>query len=198
MTHATSHQADRPRHGLRIAIALMLWAGLVTLVTTQGWLAALPTQTVAPLVGVGIALPLLAYAASPGLRAWIDAVGLRGLTVLHVWRIAAAVTFFWYGGQGLLPERFVLHAGWGDLFAGILAVAVVLLWRRSVGYWTFHVFGFGDFVLAVGTGLYFSIQANPQMDTIATFPVALIPLFGVGISGATHIVAFRMLLRGGT
>jgi hypothetical protein len=34
------------------------------------------------------------------------------------------------------------------------------------------------------------------MAPIAILPLALIPLFGVGISGATHLMAFDMLRRG--
>ncbi len=31
------------------------------------------------------------------------------------------------------------------------------------------------------------------MRTIATFPLALIPLFAVGLSGAAHLIAFDLL-----
>ena len=58
-----------------------------------------------------------------------------------------------------------------------------------------HRFGFVDFVIAVGTGLTFTLLLDPRMELIATLPFALIPLFGVGISGASHIVAFDMLRR---
>lgn len=54
-----------------------------------------------------------------------------------------------------------------------------------------------DFVLVVGTGLYSTIHAQPRMATVATFPIALIPLFGVGISGAADILALRLLSRRG-
>ena len=43
-----------------------------------------------------------------------EALGLRALTVFHVWRIAAALLFFWYGARHLLPETFVRDAAWGD------------------------------------------------------------------------------------
>jgi hypothetical protein len=59
-----------------------------------------------------------------------------------------------------------------------------------------HRFGFADFVVAVGTGLAFTLLLDPRMAPITALPLALIPLFGVGISGATHIIAFDMLRRG--
>jgi hypothetical protein len=47
----------------------------------------------------------------------------------------------------------------------------------------------------VGTGLTFSLLQISMMDTIATYPVALIPLFGVPISGVSHIMALELLAR---
>jgi hypothetical protein len=37
---------------------------------------------------------------------------------------------------------------------------------------------------------------DERMAAITTLPLALIPLFGVGISGATHLIAFDMLRKG--
>jgi hypothetical protein len=192
--HSHDTRNDTAGTGLYVAIALALWAGGVALAAAAGWLTLVPTRTVAPLVVLGIAAPVLVYVLSPGLRAWLAAVGLRRLTALHVWRIGAAAVFFAYGAQGALPETFVANAGWGDLIAGLLALAVVL-WRRAGtrAYLAVHLFGFADFVLAVGTGLSFTLMGDPLMDTIRTFPLALIPLFGVGVSGAVHIVAFHLL-----
>jgi hypothetical protein len=95
-----------------------------------------------------------------------------------------------------LPDLFVRNAAWGDLIAGTLALALAFLPASRSGYWTFHLFGFADFVLAVGTGLMFTLADDPRMAPIITLPVALIPLFGVGISGATHLMAFDLLRRG--
>jgi hypothetical protein len=197
-TARTARTAPAPATtGRRVALALALWAGAVALVSATGWLGALPTVMVAPLVVLAIALPTLAYAANPALRAWAAGVGLWWLTALHVWRIAAAGVFFWYGGQELLPPLFVTNAGWGDLAAGLLALAVVLApraGRRS--YAAMHLFGFADFVLAVGTGLALTLLGDPLMGTIRAFPLALIPLFGVGVSGTAHLIAFHLLWTG--
>jgi hypothetical protein len=184
-------------YGWWIGGGLTVWAGAVGVASASGALAEIPIPMIAPLVGLGIALPTLVYAALPGMRRYIaEHIGLRWITALHVWRIAAAAMFFWYGSAGLLPERFVLHAGWGDLAAGLFAAAILMLPFGRPGYAAVHGFGFADFLLAVGTGLYFSVEGHPLMSGIATFPVALIPLFGVGVSGATHLIAFHLLLTG--
>ena len=103
--------------------------------------------------------------------------------------------FFWYGAEGLLPDRFVANAGWGDLLAGVFAALVVLLPFRRSFYAAAHIFGFADLVLAVGTGVTLLISGVPEMANIGTFPAVMIPLFGVGLSAFTHIVAFDLLLR---
>ena len=83
------------------------------------------------------------------------------------------------------------------MIAGVLAPLVVTLAPRSrAGYRTAHVVGLADFELAVGTGLTFSLLADARTETIALFPLALIPLFGVTLSGATHRAAFDLLRRG--
>ena len=99
------------------------------------------------------------------------------------------------GATGGLPLLFALIAGVGDILAGLGAAmllrgeATPRLLRRI------HLFGFADFVSAVGTGLTFTLLGDPLMVTLTTLPMALIPLFGVGLSGASHIVALNALRR---
>jgi hypothetical protein len=50
-----------------------------------------------------------------------------------------------------------------------------------------------DFIAALYTGLRSTLRGDTRMRTIATFPLALIPLFGVGLSGAAHLIAFDLL-----
>lgn len=78
----------------------------------------------------------------------------------------------------------------------MLALAVTLLAKTRGRYLVFHLFGFADFVVAVGTGLTLFLQNDPLMAGIQTLPMALIPFFGVGVSGASHLMAFDLLRRG--
>jgi hypothetical protein len=55
------------------------------------------------------------------------------------------------------------------------------------------VVGFADFVVAVGSGLVHTLLGDPRIGALATVPLVLIPLFGVGLSGASHLVAFWLL-----
>ncbi|QAY96288.1 permease [Methylovirgula ligni] len=168
----------------------------VAIAAETGVYRALPPLLLAPIIALGIVVPIIVYAISDGFRAYIEAIGLRPLTAFHIWRIGAALLFFWYGAHNLLPETFVQNAGWGDFIAGFLALGVLLLPESRNRYLAFHIFGFADFVLAVGTGLTFFLLNDPRMSAIQTLPMALIVLYGVGISGASHIMAFDLLRRG--
>ncbi len=193
----TDHRPDRLRAVSRtLALVATLWFALVCWAAASGWLAQLWQPFIAGLVAVGILLPTLWYFASPLARIWADHVGLRAITALHVWRIPAALAFFWYGLNGQLPTLFWVLAGVGDLIAGAWALVVTARPGSSLAaYARMHRFGFADFGVAVGTGLTFTLLMDPRMAPIAALPLALIPLFGVGISGATHLMAFDMLRR---
>lgn len=154
-----------------------------------------PLPWFALLVAIGIVVPTIIYYRNWTFQAYIQQLHLNYLTVFHLWRVPAALVFFYYGGQNLLPETFVRNAAWGDLLAGLLVVPLVMLPNYRWKYWAFHLFGMVDFVLAVGTGLTFSLLQISTMDTIATYPIALIPLFGVPISGVSHIMALDLLAR---
>lgn len=147
------------------------------------------------LVALGIALPAAAYFTVAPVRAAIDRIGLHRLTLMHAWRIPAALLFFYYGLQGQLPTLFWALAGVGDLLAGAYALTVIGQRRSDDHYRRIHHFGFADFVLAVGTGLVFTLLGDPKMALLTTLPMALIPLFGVGLSGASHIIALYTLRR---
>lgn len=189
--------ASRPNAFLILAgMTLLVWAAAVALAATTGLLGRIPPLGVAATVAAGIIAPTLVYALMGGARRGVAWIGLRGLTAFHVWRIPAALAFFWYGVQGALPPIFVGLAGVGDLLAGLLALWVVSLKAPTRGQYAFvHLFGMADFIVAVGTGVTLTLLRDPQMDAIRHLPLALIPYFGVALSGATHLIAFDLLRR---
>lgn len=195
MTLALSHAipSTDDHTGRWLAAAVALWGATVTAAGATHLLGRLDPMLFAPLVAAGIILPVLAYAGSQRLRRYFAAFGLRRLTIFHIWRIPAALTFFLYADD--LPATFVRNAAWGDFLAGSLALALVWARPTRLRYWGFHLIGFADFVSAVGTGLYFTVAADPLMAHIRELPLALIPLFGVGLSGASHLIALDLLRR---
>lgn len=184
------------RRGTRILLSVLaIWGVTVAIAAETGVIRAIYPLVLAPIIALGIVVPVIVYVMSKGFRAYVEIIGLRPLTVFHIWRIGAALLFFWYGAHDLLPPIFVQIAGWGDLIAGLLALGVTLMPESRNRYLVFEIFGFADFVAAVGTGLTMFLLHDPRMAGIQTLPMALIPFYGVGISGASHIMAFDLLRR---
>lgn len=176
-------------------LAVSLWLIAVAGAGYLGLFEALPFQAVPPLAMVGVVVPILVYVASPGLRSAMRGVGLWWITAVHVIRIPAALLFFAYLDEGLLPQSFVTNAGWGDFAAGVLALGALIVATRGA-YWAMHVFGAADFVVAVGTGTALTLAGHAGMSTMATYPLVVIPLFLVGTLAFTHLAAFHLLLTG--
>lgn len=185
----------------RWGVVVVVWGAVVAALSTAGVLAVLPLLALPVVIAAGIVVPLVVVLRSPVQRRLVARADLAHLTLFNVWRVPAALAFFAVGAQGLLPERFVANAGWGDLVAGVAAPLVVVAAARLAGrarvraYLAFHVFSFGDFVVAVGTGLVFTVLGDPLMRTLLDSPMALIPLWGVPITGAVSLLALRRLLR---
>lgn len=109
----------------------------------------------------------------------------------HAWRAVAGFALLYCGARHLLPAAFAAVAGWGDL-AVAAVVPIVLAGPQTRGaYRAFHTFGLADFAAAVGTGLYFTARAD---HTLFAFPMVLVPWFGVGLSGASRLIALHRLL----
>ena len=184
----------------RWAAVVTIWGAAVAGLSVTGGLSRIPLLVLPVVIGAGMAVPLLVVSRSPELRRMVREIDLAHLTWFNTWRVAAAIAFFVVGAQGLLPERFVVNAAWGDLVAGLLAPVVILVAThlttraRVSAYLAFHLFSFGDFVVAVGTGLTFTLLNDPLMRTLLDSPMALIPLWGVPITGAISLLALHRLL----
>jgi hypothetical protein len=184
----------------RWAVAVALWGAAIGALSLTGGLSWMSPLALGPLVAVGMAVPVAVVRRSPHQRRLVREVDLAHLTWFNVWRVPAAIAFFVVGAQGLLPAPFVTNAAWGDLIAGGLAPVVVLAARhvaarrRTGAYLAFHLFSFGDFLVAVGTGLTFTVLGDPLMRTLLDTPMALIPLWGVPITGAISLLALHRLL----
>lgn len=194
-THSSS-PAQRRRFAALLWGLAALWFAAVVVGAESRFLASVWMPSIAGIVALSIALPTLWYFASPTFRTVVEGIGHRRLMIMHAWRVPAALLFFWYGAQGQLPLAFWVVAGTGDLIAGSYAIWLAFKPESADRYRAFHRLGFADFVVAVGTGLTFTLLQNPLMAPLVALPFALIPLFGVGISGASHLMAFDMLRRG--
>ncbi|MHC2332898.1 permease [Bradyrhizobium sp. USDA 4454] len=180
---------------ITLIVSLATWGLAVAATAYAGLFQTMTPIYYGPLVAVGIVTPFAIYALTPAVRRYFENVGVYPLTVLHTWRIPASLLFFWYGFQNQLPPAFWILAGVGDFLAGAKALPLLKGPANDDTYFRIHRFGFADFVVAVGTGLLFTVLNDPRMVTIRELPMVLIPLYGVGISGASHLIAFDLLRR---
>lgn len=181
-----------------LALAILAWAAAIVIASESGALGALAhifMPGYAVLVAIGIIVPTTLYFRSGAVRNAVDAIGLGRLTLFHVWRIPAGLLFLAHGADGSLPLAFALIAGIGDVLAGIAAATLLAKPSSATLLRRIHLFGFADFITAVGTGLTLTLIGDPRMAALTTLPLALIPLFGVGLSGASHIIALNALRR---
>ena len=179
-----------------LAGALVAWAAAVA---GAGWAGLRPpTMAMPPLIATLAAAAALAGFLVPPLRRAATAGGVRGLTLMHAWRIAAGVGFLAAGSSGLLPRHFADVAGWGDIGVGVAALAFLpAVWRRPPrsAYLAFHALGLTDLFVAVGTALSVTLAGGDAMRAVTTLPISLIPLLGVPVTAAAHALAFGELWR---
>lgn len=148
----------------------------------------------------GTATLLLSWRRLPTARAFFDGLGLQAHLGLHVLRAFIGAGFLVLLSRGLLPAEFAVRAGVGDLLAGVLAAAVLLIPQRARWHrWAlgiFNVVGFADILLAVVTAqriLFFGDAAS--MEAFRSAPWPMVPLFIVPLVIASHVMLFARLAR---
>jgi hypothetical protein len=116
---------------------------------------------------------------------------LQPLLVLHATRHMGLVFLVPTVVGGTLPTAFAAAAAYGDLLAGVLALAalVALRARSPVAMpltWLFNVAGLVDLVNAFYQGLIHDVQLGAAY---------YIPTFIVPALVVTHVMMFGLLLR---
>ncbi|MGL4882063.1 MAG: hypothetical protein ACRC8K_13505, partial [Waterburya sp.] len=109
----------------KLIFTISIWGISVGVGSYFGLFRTFPLPWIALLVATGITLPLAIYYRNYVFQAYIQGLHLNYLTIFHIWRIPAALTFFYYGSQHLLPSTFVRNAAWGDLASGLLVLVVL-------------------------------------------------------------------------
>jgi hypothetical protein len=152
-------------------------------------------------IGVSVALaagiPVIAFfawmAVSKGFRNFALSLSPSVLTLWQTARILGVV-FVILEAQQLLPARFALSAGYGDIFIGATAWfaatrlakpgnrALFILWQTL---------GIADLVSAVGLGVTggFFQTSGPNMHLMTVLPLSLIPTFLVPLFLMFHVIS---------
>lgn len=128
---------------------------------------------------------------APALAALPLESALQPLLVLHALRHMGLVFLVPTVAGGSVPASFAVPAAYGDLLAGLLALAalVALRGRSAVALplvWLFNVVGLLDLINAFYQGL----AANVQLGAAYYIPTFVVPALVI-----THAMIFRMLVR---
>src|SRR6266545_2706413 len=176
-------------------VVLTLWAVFAFVAAASGAISKVPRLVLGPLLLTETIIPILVYYRSGTFRAYISSIDLKHLTIFHLWRLLAGFTFVSYGIRHLLPETFVHIAGFGDIIVGVLVPIILVLPNGIRKYVVFHVIGLLDFILVLGTGITLTVAREPLIENLTTFPIIMIPLLGVPVSGALHVMAIDVAMR---
>lgn len=183
--------------GRRIAIFFYWWFGLALTISVTPTLQALPawsTGAIAALLFLGASAFLIGPKTH---REFIEQLNIRWLTLFHVWRVFPGMVFLVLAYLGVLPSRFAVFAGVGDLLVALtapfFAERVELSNPKLLIAW--HSFGALVIACAFANGLPLLLASVPGMELLTAFPLSLLSLFFVPFTLGMHALAFYVLYR---
>lgn len=181
-------------------VRIVLWTWLLGAVVV-GQTQLLPRLPPLGLPGIlfGLtALLVLAYRAVASFRAWVDAIALRSLVLLHVTRFVGIYFLVLYQ-RGQLPSAFAVPAGLGDIAVATLALVVAFFpfadAARARALYLWNVIGFVDLLLVVGSAARFGLAGSRELLPLTHLPLSLLPTFLVPLLLASHLAIFARLAR---
>jgi len=147
--------------------------------------------------GIQVVLSFVVYGlvarwyVTPRLAALPLGIALPPLLVLHAFRHLGLVFLVPTVVGPALPASFAVPAAYGDLLAGLLALAAIaaLRARSSIAIalcWLFNVVGLLDLVNA----FYQGRSNDVQLGSAYYIPTFIVPALVI-----THLMIFRMLVR---
>lgn len=183
------------RYGKLTSWLVGAWFGIALAGSAFGWFRN-TEQRVGTAVAIAATTPLLLfavwYAVSAGFRAFVFSLNPKVLTALQTWRIIGFV-FLWLEAHRLLPARFAIPAGYGDILIG--ATASLVAWqlaeaRSRNAFIAWQLLGMADLVVAVGSGTLAGLL-DPQgvsMLPMTVLPLSLVPTFLVPLFFLFHVI----------
>jgi hypothetical protein len=130
----------------------------------------------------------------PTLRTLPRGRALRLLLLIHGFRFIGLAFVVPGVVSPALPAEFARPAAYGDLIAAVLALVALAGLERKFGIglvWVFSFWGFADLLYAFYQGLI-GVGIKPgQLGAAFFIPTVAVPLLFV-----THVMIFRLLIRG--
>ena len=188
---------------ITLAAVIGVWIGLAAAVAGAGWL---PISRPVPVVGLFVAVPLLAAALAsswPAARRAMLSIPMPVMVALNIVRVFA-VLFLMLAAEGRLTGPFPYSAAWGDIITGVLAVPVLWLLkdggaRHTTAIAAWNLFGAADLVFAIGFGITsaegspLQLFPGPGSEAMQHAPWSFVPTVLVPIWLILHaIIAVRL------
>lgn len=175
-----------------------LWFGAAVAAGHFRWLLRLPSFGPPAIIFGLSALVLLAYFRIAAVRAWVDAIDLRALVLLHVTRFVG-IYFLMLYERGELPRAFAVPAGFGDIIVATMALPVAFAplqpgtRRRAIRIW--NVVGLADILMVIVTAARINLASPFELRAFTHLPLSLLPTFLVPLIIATHVIIFVRIAR---
>ena len=162
------------------------------------------SQRIGLSVALAAGLPIIAFfawlAGSKGFREFAFSLSPRTLTFLQTSRVLGVV-FVILEARHLLPARFALSAGYGDIFIGLTAwfaaTRLAQLGNRAL-FVLWQALGITDLVAAVALGVTAGLfqTSGPTMYLVTVLPLSLIPTFLVPLFLMFHVISIAQASKG--
>ena len=155
------------------------------------------SQQISLSVALAAGIPLIAFvawlAASQNFRKFALSLNPRVLTSWQTVRLLGVV-FVILEAMQLLPARFALSAGYGDIFIGATAWFAATRLAKPANRALFilwQTLGMVDLVSAVALGVtaQFVHSPGPSMHLMTVLPLSLIPTFLVPLFMMFHVIS---------
>lgn len=183
---------------MRLLSRLVLWTWFLAalLAGRLGLLQGLPVAVLFGLLGGLTGLILAACLGVPVVRAWLEAIDLRALVLLHVSRLIG-IAFLILNRRGQLSYPLAVPSGWGEIIVAVLALGVVVLpmsaplRRHACLIW--NTFGLVEILLLVATAVRLGATQPWQLRAWRLLPCSILPTFFVPLVIATHVIIYWRL-----
>ena len=141
---------------------------------------------------------LLAYFRIAAVRAWVNALDIRSLVLLHVTRFVGIYFLILYE-RGELPRAFAVPGGIGDIVIATFALPVALaplehsVRLRAIVIW--NVVGLIDILMVIVTATRINLTTPGELRALTHLPLSLLPTFLVPLIIATHVIIFARAVQ---
>ena len=183
---------------------VLIWIAIQSAIALRGFY--LVTKTLPPHLFLAILPPILVIAtlfAIPAGRAFLDAMSLKWLILLHSIRILVEINLYWLFFYKQVPKLMTFEGGNVDILIGLSAP--ILWWVYSKGYLTRRglliwntlalLSVLNAFIRAVLSASFRFQHLAFDQPTIAilSFPFVLLPAFLVPAVLLCHLAIYRKL-----